>query len=55
MLQVVIDPTCAWVEQHAKLERGSIVGGRTLDYLRMSAVLRPTSALQSLLPSRWLW
>ncbi|KAK9805074.1 hypothetical protein WJX73_000434 [Symbiochloris irregularis] len=41
--------------QHARLERGGIVGGRTLDYLRMSAILRPTSTLQSLLPSRWLW
>ena len=39
--------------QHAKLETRGEVGGRTLIYLLLSAVLKPPLPL-SLLPAKWL-
>lgn len=43
--------------QNAKLSGGGAVGDRSLDYLKLSAVLRPGELLHSLFTGRWfgLW
>jgi hypothetical protein len=43
--------------QNAKLNTGGAIGDRTLDYLKLSAVLKPGEPVYSILSGRWfgLW
>jgi hypothetical protein len=43
--------------QNAKLNGGGFLGDRSLDYLKLSAVLKPGEPLHSIFSGRWfgLW
>ena len=45
------------VSQNAKLSGGGLVGDRNLDYLKLSAVLKPGEPVYSIFSGRWfgLW
>ncbi len=52
-----VEETESAVSQNAKLSGGGLVGDRSLDYLKLSAVLKPGESVYSIFSGRWfgLW